>query len=149
MLKADNRSRRSCLLKSTDRLPTVRRWNGLQVSPLHQEPFGRKLAGGGMNALVGHLAQPTSHRDVGAFAVGREPLLGQAAGQGNIEAAAQIADEALHLALGLGPVGLTQPGRKAAMAGKIEKNGIEREIPATLFAMPGKNRVYGVIKGKS
>src|SRR4051794_27072994 len=146
MLKADNRSRRSCLLKSTDRLPTVRRWNGLQVSPLHQEPFGRKLAGGGMNALVGHLAQPTSHRDVGAFAVDREPLLGQAAGQGNIEAAAQIADEALHLALGLGPVRLTQPGRKAAMAGKIEKAGMEAVLPAPVAVALGNNRAHIVVE---
>ena len=48
-----------------------------------------------------------------------------AAGERHPEAALQVADEALDLAFGLGPIGPAQPRQEAGVPGEVEEAGME------------------------
>jgi len=71
-------------------------------------------------------------RQVRRRTVNDQPLLGQPAGQRNVEALPQIADEPPYLALGPRPIRRAQPRPEAAVPGKVQKAGVEAVSTATI-----------------
>ena len=72
-----------------------------------------------MHPYISHIAQPHTHLGVCGVSIQAQPLLRQLACQGSKKTTPQIAIEVLHLALGLGTVGLAQTHNETVMAGKI------------------------------
>src|SRR5512144_187472 len=99
------------------------------------QPFGRDLAGGAVDTGVGYLAQPALDRQVRRLAIDDQTVPGEPARQRNVEALPQIPDEPLHLALGLRPIRRAQPGPEAAVAGEVEKAGMEA-VSTAAVAVP-------------
>src|SRR5580658_9775703 len=81
--------------------PRPRRRHRLQALALKLEAHQRDLAGGPMHACVGDLAQPSSDPRIGGIAIDLEAFGTKLARERNVEAPAQVADEALDLAFGL------------------------------------------------
>ena len=74
---------------------------------------------------VGHVAKPTPDLGIGRGGIKHQSRSGKPAGQGDVKTAAQIADEAFHLALGLCPIRCAQPWHEAEVLGRVPKTGME------------------------
>ena len=82
------------------------------------------LTRGGVHPRVSDLPQPGSYPCVGRVTIDPEPLGAQLAGEWYIEAGAQIADEALDLALGARPIRLTEAWPETVVMGEVEEGPI-------------------------
>src|SRR5512134_1721083 len=117
----------------------------LQMRSFPHQPFRRDLAGGAVDTGVGHLAQPAPDRQVRRLAIDDQTFLGEPARQWNVEALPQIPDEPLHLALRLRPIRRAQPGPEPAVAGEVEKAGMEAVSTATV-AVPLDDGAHIVVQ---
>ena len=78
--------------------------------------------------------------------VEHQPLLAQPVGRLHKEAAAQVTDEALDLALHRGTTELAQPGPEAGIAGKVQEAGLETVTPATVGVPLHNDGTHVVLK---
>ena len=92
----------------------------LQGRALRVERGLHRLAGGGVGAPVGDLVTPLVKLPVQIFQV-LEPA-------GQEEVLAHVAERALHLALGLGPVGPAGPGMEPVVRGQGQQGGMVDDL---------------------
>ena len=85
-----------------------------------------------MHAFVGDVFQPACHFDVGRYDIDLQACLLQAAGQGHVKRAAQVAVEALDFAFGFCTVRPAQLDDKPAVFGIVKKSAV---VPVLAFAM--------------
>lgn len=78
-----------------------------------------------MQPLIRHLLQPAPDFGIGGSHIQLQPGRFQARSQRDVEGSAQIAVEALNLALGLGAVRTVQLDGETAVACIIEKSRVE------------------------
>ena len=88
----------------------------LEVAAFLGEMLDDNALGGGMQASIGDLVQPLDELGVQVVEI--------AEGAGEEEVLPHIAEGPLHLALGLGPVGLAGLGHETVMRRQIEEFGI-------------------------
>ena len=85
-----------------------------------------------MDTFIGDVGKPGGHFDIGGAHVKQCALLLEPAHERHVERATQIPVEALHLALGLGPVRSTQFDDESTMVRVVEKPGVEAVLPVTV-----------------
>src|SRR5262249_2098031 len=106
----------------------------LQALALKLEARQRDLAGGPMHACVGDLAQPGADPGIGGVAIDLESFGRELARERNVEAPAQIADEAFDLALGLGSIRPAQPRHEAVVVCEVEEGAVVTVQPWTVLS---------------
>ena len=84
--------------------------------------------------------------EVGRLAVDDQAFLGQSAGQRNPEALAQVANEPLALALGLGPIRCAQPRLETTMPSKVEKSRMKAVVTAAIGVPLQDDRAHIVVQ---
>ena len=99
-----------------------------------------------MHPRVGDLAQPGSDSRVGRIAIDLESFGTELAGQRHVKARAQVADEALDLALGLGPIGPAQPRHEAVMMREVEEGAVIAMQPRPVAIPIGHHRAHVVVQ---
>src|SRR5579883_1839027 len=94
-------------------------WHRLQTLALQLAAYQRNLASSRVHTTVGDLPQPGFDSCVGGVAIDLESFGTELARQRNVEARANVTDEAFDLALGLGPIRPAQPRQEAVMMREV------------------------------
>ncbi len=98
-----------------------------------------------MHPLMGDLIEPAADVGIGRRHVQDQSGALERGGQRRDEAALEVAVEALDLALGLGPVGATDPRAKAVLLGQ-RRQGRMPAMPAVTVGVALGNDGAGVIE---
>src|SRR6266446_1266208 len=104
------------------------------------------FTGGGMYPRVRHLAQPGADARISGVTVDREPFGAELARQRHVKTRTQIADKALDLALGLGPIGTAKPWHESEVPGEVEERGIVTMAPWSVAVALANHRPHVVVE---
>src|SRR5207247_2846711 len=109
---------------------------GHRLQALQWQAVDRPLPGGAVNTHVGGVLGPAPgwSREVAGALVVAHP---------GPEVLFDVADSALDLALGLGPLGATELGSEAVVAGEVEQARVEDRMGAFVVASPDRLGAVG------
>src|SRR5580658_4459586 len=99
-----------------------------------------------MHPRIGDRAQPGSNSYVSRISIDFESLGTELAGQRHVKARAQVADEALNLALGPRPIGTAQARQEAMMMREVEEAAVISMQPRPIDIAIAHYRTHVVVQ---